>query len=997
MAVFERPITEHDNYTAVPEAIPDSNPRATRIVKHLGRFLTRMADIAGVSYEEAIPASLYKLLRLDNETRNAALVGGGTISFGLVTNRVKWTSPFHFLPISDGVAPDGSANIALPTSGVMDANNSERATTDGVLLNHAESIWFLHTRGSTKDAGNTLRVVQNASTLEQQLFVNPDAYRICTRIDENSQNVVFFRNGISLVHGVSLSNQGADIAGVGSISGLKPALPGGNLPIVAGANIGVAVSGGQLVITGASGAASGLTTVSSVSLLETLTGAIANETRYLLGYNGAGTGGEGYMVRLASPPGGAVRDGVQYFTSADGGLWRRIWSAPLNIEAAGCVGDDSTLNDARLAAAIALGTRLYIPKGIFRISTLMSIAVSQTIIEGPGTIKQVTPGLGAFSYGSGVTNVGFYGIKVLGSSTDSDDTIGVRLPADSEFVAQVGGFNRGVTLEGPGAMATEAEVLSTVGLAFPKGIGIDILAPDCVASDNRITSQRSLVTARGHATFGGGQQAKITDNKGTLVSVGSGGQDGYYAYAEAGQAFVDGVQIIGNDVEFLGVPPSGSFGVAFYERSEDGIASNNGIVNSSYAGLFTEGAAIGVSRRHTFESNTVDTALGSDYVAEDAGSIPEDIRFIDNQSTRLNPILVDEGLRTVVRGNKGIHDYAPEVIISGATPSVGDAQRYIVQNGSATTITNLLNGHDGQMVYLVLDANTSVAHNSNINLSASRTLPPDAEGNVVQLVRTGGKWMEVGGSIWVKSLFDETTLSGLELVWDDADTLGIESGMVFIPSTQNMVKVPSRITKDVIFTPNSSARHYVYGYDNNGVLGLDDPSTVAPVRYLGFAKHKTGDTSRRYLGMLLPNGAPVPVMRKFRMYKNGMVRWLDNPFAAPFRLVDGDVSGAATARNTAETTVSTSSVVPPLTRLVQMSFSSWSDSATFYYMIGSSEDTFALSYATALHWSYAYKQGWNAEIPVHLDAAGAYTFRWSADPGSGNGLTQAVKGYWEER
>lgn len=266
------------------------------------------------------------------------------------------------------------------------------------------------------------------------------------------------------------------------------------------------------------------------------------------------------------------------------------------------------------------------------------------------------------------------------------------------------------------------------------------------------------------------------------------------------------------------------------------------------------------------------------------------------------------------------------------------------------------------------------------------------DGQTLQYQASTSKWVLAPPPYVSTQLID-----GLTLTWDSANQLGVETGACYIPNLGKVLELTTRASFSVSFAASSSAWHYIYAYDN-GSGGLTfEYNTTAPVVYRGYARHKTGDTSRRYIGPILPNGATTPAMRKFFMYKNGQIRWLENPHVpSPFTLVDAD-QNAALGIATTETTVNAIPVVPITSRLAQMNVWTWTSATSPYWMIGNSEDAITLGYNNALHWGYGYRTSFNNELSVQLDSSQAYTYRWSTSPGNGNGLSQAVLGFWETR
>jgi hypothetical protein len=80
--------------------------------------------------------------------------------------------------------------------------------------------------------------------------------------------------------------------------------------------------------------------------------------------------------------------------------------------------------------------------------------------------------------------------------------------------------------------------------------------------------------------------------------------------------------------------------------------------------------------------------------------------------------------------------------------------------------------------------------------------------------------------------------------------------------------------------------HHVYLYESSPGTPALDLSTTAPVLYHGSARHMNGDTGRRYLGSVVPNGATTPAMHRFQS-DGRFYRYLIAHDAAPLPIFTG--------------------------------------------------------------------------------------------------------------
>ena len=136
---------------------------------------------------------------------------------------------------------------------------------------------------------------------------------------------------------------------------------------------------------------------------------------------------------------------------------------------------------------------------------------------------------------------------------------------------------------------------------------------------------------------------------------------------------------------------------------------------------------------------------------------------------------------------------------------------------------------------------------------------------------------------------DRGYIDGLRMTYVSANSISFSSGSAYIPSTAKNLLSPPTITLSGLVLAASTMYH-AYVYDNAGTPAVE-LVTTAPVIYSGKARHKTGDTSRRYIGSALSRTANT--LMKFT-HVDGRVWYWENLFSAPFLLVSGAVNVAQT-------------------------------------------------------------------------------------------------------
>jgi|GEM_PF-6775454 len=160
--------------------------------------------------------------------------------------------------------------------------------------------------------------------------------------------------------------------------------------------------------------------------------------------------------------------------------------------------------------------------------------------------------------------------------------------------------------------------------------------------------------------------------------------------------------------------------------------------NAKY--IFVNPTLFSNERIQTSNNQFNDGSVGIEYKDVDNGSI------YDNQFYGITTGVSITGTTVPKSANLYIYDNIPRAnqtfTINSATPSVGSAlnEWFAASNTSATTITNLLNGYDGQVVNIYFsNGNTTVQHNANIFTYAGVNFTGSA-GSIMSLTYIYGVW-----------------------------------------------------------------------------------------------------------------------------------------------------------------------------------------------------------------------------------------------------------------
>lgn len=152
--------------------------------------------------------------------------------------------------------------------------------------------------------------------------------------------------------------------------------------------------------------------------------------------------------------------------------------------------------------------------------------------------------------------------------------------------------------------------------------------------------------------------------------------------------------------------------------------------------------------------------------------------------------------------------------------------------------------------------------------------------------------------------FRKGHIDGLRMMYTGRRSLTVSTGSAYILSLDRIVEVNANIVLTGLFFASPSTFYHVYLYDNAGTPAVETVTTGPTVNFYGTAYHKTGDSSRRYLGSLLINAASDIIGFRHNVRKGKMTYIEGTPGVAPFTLLSG-YSGAAPG-----TTINTASVAP---------------------------------------------------------------------------------------
>jgi hypothetical protein len=228
-------------------------------------------------------------------------------------------------------------------------------------------------------------------------------------------------------------------------------------------------------------------------------------------------------------------------------------------------------------------------------------------------------------------------------------------------------------------------------------------------------------------------------------------------------------------------------------------------------------------------------------------------------------------------------------------------------------------------------------------------------------------------------------IGGAKMVWNSGTSVSVTSGAMYIQSLAKVVAFPSTLTLSSLSLAVSTWYH-LYGYLNAGTPAIELSTTAPAAAYSGFARSKTGDTSRRYVGSIKTNASSailnfgqVGTCVAYRNFQGG----------APFRVL-------ANGSSLTETTISLSGCVPvtstlALVRLINTAGTGDGDAQVY---TGTSNDSAAGPPVSGITTVDPSK---DAYITHPLDDSQAMTYWYRTAGVGGGGAYMDVYGYTYER
>lgn len=134
-------------------------------------------------------------------------------------------------------------------------------------------------------------------------------------------------------------------------------------------------------------------------------------------------------------------------------------------------------------------------------------------------------------------------------------------------------------------------------------------------------------------------------------------------------------------------------------------------------------------------------------------------------------------------------------------------------------------------------------------------------------------------------------LTGLNLVRNSTSSISLGTGAAYIESAGDILAVPTTITLSGLALTGSTWYH-IYLYNNAGTPAIELVTTTPAAPFMGTARSKTGDTSRRYVGSV--RTAASGSVFNF-VHTGNRVSYREHQADTPFSILFGGAATTATA------------------------------------------------------------------------------------------------------
>lgn len=256
-----------------------------------------------------------------------------------------------------------------------------------------------------------------------------------------------------------------------------------------------------------------------------------------------------------------------------------------------------------------------------------------------------------------------------------------------------------------------------------------------------------------------------------------------------------------------------------------------------------------------------------------------------------------------------LNDAPTQTIASAATTNLAASTSNVVAISGTATIKSFGTLASGRRFLRFLGAVTLTHNAVSLILPGGMNITTAANDTMEVVSLGGGKWFCLEYSRGGRGP-DRTTgkgfIEGLIPVWNSANSISVTPGSAYIPGLGGNLDLTATLTLASLVT-TAKTWYHLYLYNNAGIAAVELVTTAPDAGYVGGARTKLADPTRRYIGSILTLAANT--LAKFAQ-DGTRVSYLETAASAPF----GVLSNSAIVA----TNVSCAGCVPVTSRYVSI-------------------------------------------------------------------------------
>ena len=375
-----------------------------------------------------------------------------------------------------------------------------------------------------------------------------------------------------------------------------------------------------------------------------------------------------------------------------------------------------------------------------------------------------------------------------------------------------------------------------------------------------------------------------------------------------------------------GAAPSGQYlrgngtRAVFAAIASDDLPST--VVRTDWGNTYSTGAQNFTSAT----SLTVPVSAGAAPTANGQIAYDSTANALEYGSNGVNQTVLSESNTVSNISNKEFNGIALETTTSSASATLTSSQTTILCNASGAVRTYTLpaaSSNAGRVYWIkktdssanacIIDGNLSETIDGNLTISVY------GQYDAVAIQSDGSNWFRLGAQLVAA---EAGYINGLQLEWVSTTQVRVTTGAAQIESTKQILVVPSALT--ISPTLGANTWYHCYIYDNSGVAALECVTTAPATAWVGTARSKTSDTTRRYVGSIRTNGSS----QLFNFLTEGagglqIVRWRND--------VTNDNRILTNGSATTNTSVDASSRAPVTSRAIEVTIYNLATGGVCYF------------------------------------------------------------------